>query len=119
MNNIDTITLQVADTQATANFYKSAFGEDLPLDFQTSEDPTSGFRGFSISLVVSQPSTVHALVDAAVAGGATTLKPAAKSFWGVGGVVRAPDGTIWKIATSAKKDTDAADRRIDEVVLLI
>jgi hypothetical protein len=119
MNSIDTITLEVADTQAAANFYKSAFGDDLPLDFQASEDPTNGFRGFSISLVVSQPSTVHALVDAAVAAGATTLKPATKSFWGVGGVVQAPDGTIWKIATSAKKDTDPADRSIDEVVLLI
>lgn len=119
MNSIDTLTLEVADPQAAANFYKSAFGDDLPLDFQASEEPSSGFRGFSISLVVSQPSTVHALVDAAVAAGATTLKPAAKSFWGVGGVVQAPDGTIWKIATSAKKDTDPADRGIDEVVLLL
>jgi hypothetical protein len=119
MNSIDTITLEVADPQAAANFYKSAFGDDVPLDFCASEEPTSGFRGFSISLVVSQPSTVHALVDAAVAAGATTLKPAAKSFWGVGGVVQAPDGTIWKIATSAKKDTDPADRTIDEVVILL
>lgn len=119
MNSIDTITLEVADTQAAANFYKSAFGDDVPLDFRASEDPSSGFRGFTISLVVSQPSTVHALVDAAVAAGATTLKPATKSFWGVGGVVQAPDGTIWKIATSAKKDTDPTDRTIDEVVLLL
>lgn len=119
MNSIDTLTLEVADPQAAANFYKSAFGDDLPLDFQASDEPSSGFRGFSISLVVSQPSTVHALVDAAVAAGATTLKPAAKSFWGVGGVVQAPDGTIWKIATSAKKDTDPADRGIDEAVLLL
>jgi len=119
MNSIDTITLEVADTQAAANFYKSAFGDDVPLDFRASEEPTSGFRGFSISLVVSQPSMVHALFDAAVAAGATTLKPAAKSFWGVGGVVQAPDGTIWKIATSAKKDTGPATTAVDEVVLLI
>ncbi|MDZ5619422.1 glyoxalase [Nocardioides sp. HM23] len=119
MNSIDTITLEVADTQAAANFYKSAFGDDLPLDFRESDDPTSGFRGFTISLVVAQPNTVHALVDAAVAAGATTLKPATKSFWGVGGVVQAPDGTIWKIATSAKKDTGPATRDIDEVVLLL
>jgi predicted lactoylglutathione lyase len=119
MNSIDTLTLEVADTQAAANFYKSAFGDDLPLQLRESDAATSGFRGFSISLVVSQPSTVHALVDAAVAAGATVLKPATKSFWGVGGVVQAPDGTIWKIATSAKKDTDPSDRSIDEVVLLI
>lgn len=119
MNSIDTITLEVADTQAAANFYKAAYGDDVPLDFRPSEDPTSGFRGFTISLVVSQPSTVHALFDAAVAAGATVLKPAAKSFWGVGGVLQAPDGTIWKIATSAKKDSDPTDRSIDDVVILL
>src|SRR5687767_11180992 len=119
MNSIHTITLEVADPQAAANFYKAAFGDDVPLEFRASEEPTSGFRGFTISLVVSQPSTVHALADAAVTAGATTLKPVTKSFWGVGGVVQAPDGTIWKIATSAKKDTDPTDRTIDEVVLLL
>ncbi len=119
MNSIDTITLEVADPQAAANFYKSAFGDGLPLDVVASEEPTSGFRGFSISLVVSQPSAVHAFFDAAVAAGATALKPAVKSFWGVGGVVQAPDGTIWKIATSAKKDTGPADRSVDEVVILL
>ena len=41
----------------------------------------------------------------------TPLKSAAKSFWGYGGVVRAPDGTIWKVATSAKKDTGPAITR--------
>jgi hypothetical protein len=34
-------------------------------------------------------------------------------------VVQAPDGTIWKIATSAKKDTTPAHREIDEIVLLL
>lgn len=51
--------------------------------------------------------------------GATVLKPAAKSLWGYSGVLQAPDGTIWKIATSAKKDTGPATREIDQVVLLI
>ena len=31
----------------------------------------------------------------------------------------APDGTIWKIATSAKKDTGPATRQIDDIVLLL
>jgi predicted lactoylglutathione lyase len=48
-----------------------------------------------------------------------TLKPAKKSFWGYGGVVQAPDGAIWKIATSAKKDTGPATRQVDDVVLLL
>ncbi|WP_183094398.1 glyoxalase [Nocardioides stalactiti] len=119
MSSIDTLTLEVADPQAAQTFYAAAFGEHSPVRVRRAEDPTSGFRGFSISLVVSQPSTVRALVDAAVAAGATTLKPTAKSFWGVGGVVQAPDGTIWKIATSAKKDTDPTDRSVEEVVLLL
>ena len=32
---------------------------------------------------------------------------------------RRPTARIWKIATSAKKDTDPADRTIDEVVILL
>ena len=66
----------------------------------------------------SQP-TVNGLIDAALDAGATSLKPAAKSFWGYGGVVQAPDGTIWKVATSAKKDTGPATRQIDQIVLLL
>lgn len=119
MNSIDSITLEVADLQAAHNFYKAVFGDDAPIRLRASDVPTNGFRGFTLSLVVSQPSTVHELVDAALAAGATTLKPVAKSFWGVGGVVQAPDGTIWKIATSAKKDTGPATREIDDVVLLL
>lgn len=119
MNCIDTITLEVADLQAARTFYDAAFGTDLPIELRESDAPTSGFRGFTISLVVSQPSTVHALTEAALAAGATALKPAARSFWGVGGVIQAPDGTIWKIATSAKKDSGPATTTIDEVVLLL
>jgi predicted lactoylglutathione lyase len=122
MNSIDTITLEVADLQAARTFYDAAFGAaftDLPIDLRPSDAPTSGFRGCTISLVVSQPSTVHALVESALAAGATALKSAAKSFWGVGGVIQAPDGTVWKIATSAKKDSGPATTAVDEVVLLL
>src|SRR2546430_8912668 len=72
-----------------------------------------------MSLTVAQPGNVSSLIDAALDCGATTLKPVAKSFWGYGGVVCAPDGTIWKIATSAKKDTGPATRQIDDIVLLL
>lgn len=119
MNSIDTLTLEVSDVPAARAFLSAAFGSADLVGLRASDAPTSGFRGFSISLVVSQPGTVHTLVDSAVAAGATVLKPAAKSFWGVGGVVQAPDGTIWKIATSAKKETGPVTRAIDEVVLLL
>lgn len=68
---------------------------------------------------MSQPATVNGLIGAALDAGATPLKPAAKSFWGYGGVVQAPDGTIWKVATSAKKDTGPATLQIDQIVLLL
>ena len=68
---------------------------------------------------MSQPATVSDLIGTPLEAGATPLKPAAKSFWGYGGVVQAPDGTIWKVATPAKKDTGPVTRQIDQVVLLL
>jgi uncharacterized glyoxalase superfamily protein PhnB len=119
MNSIDTITLEVADPAAARTFYATAFGLDTQLRLRASDAPTTGFRGFTLSLVVAQPADVDALVDAALAAGATSMKPVTKSFWGYGGVVEAPDGTIWKIASSAKKNTGPATRQINEIVLLL
>lgn len=119
MASIASVTLDVADPSAADRFYTTAFGLDTQIRLRASEAPTTGFRGFTLALTVSQPATVNNLIDAALDAGATPLKPAAKSFWGYGGVVRAPDGTIWKVATSAKKDTSPDTRRIDEIVLLL
>ncbi|WP_329119485.1 glyoxalase [Streptomyces sp. NBC_01353] len=116
--SIESLTLEVTDVAAAERFY-SAFGLGSRVRLRASEEPTTGFRGFSLSLTVSQPADVRSFVDAAIEAGATVLKPASKSFWGYGGVVQAPDGAIWKIATSAKKDTGPATRKIDEMVLLI
>ncbi|WMD08344.1 glyoxalase [Streptomyces sp. FXY-T5] len=119
MTSIASVTLEVADPAAADRFYSAAFGLGDRLRLRASEEPTSGFRGFTLSLVVSQPADVDALLDAAVRAGATTLKPAAKSLWGYGGVVQAPDGTIWQLASSSKKNTGPATRRVDEFVLLL
>src|SRR5262249_25077271 len=62
---------------------------------------------------------VKALIESALAAGATELKPVAKSLWGFGGVVQAPDGAIWKVATSKKKDTAPVSREFDSIVLLL
>ncbi|WP_055602016.1 hypothetical protein [Streptomyces aureus] len=112
------VTLEVADLDPARRFY-SAFGVDTYVRLRASEAHSTGFRGFTLALTVSGPATVDSFVGAAVQAGARVLKPAVKSLWGYGGVVEAPDGTIWKIATSAKKDTGPATREIDEVVLLI
>jgi uncharacterized glyoxalase superfamily protein PhnB len=119
MAAIEAITLEVPDAEAAATFYKAAFGLGDLVRVRAGEAPTDGFRGFTVSLVVSQPSTVDSLLESALAAGATALKPPTKNFWGFGGVVQAPDGAIWKLATSAKKDTRPATREVDDVVLLL
>jgi predicted lactoylglutathione lyase len=119
MTSIASLTLEVPDPAAADAFYSAAFGLGDQLALRASDSPTSGFRGFTISLVVSQPATVDALVRTALDAGATSLKPAKKGLWGYGGVVAAPDGAIWKVATSSKKDAGPETRQIDEIVLLL
>ena len=120
MTSIESVTLEVPEPAAAEAFYTAAFGLGDKVRVRASQSSTTGFRGFTLSLVVSQPSTVDSLISTALAGGATALKPAKKQFWGgYSGVVRAPDGTIWKVATSAKKDTGSAARDIDGIVLIL
>jgi len=119
MTSINAITLEVSDPEASSIFYKEAFGLDGQVRVRESEAPSTGFRGFTLSLVVSQPADADLLIDAALDAGATVLKPAARSMWGYGGTVMAPDGTIWKVATSTKKNTQPASKSFDELVLLL
>ncbi|WP_017556437.1 VOC family protein [Nocardiopsis baichengensis] len=120
MANIEYITLGAADPAAAERFYKDAFGlEGGQVRVQLSEEPSSGFRGYTLSIGASQPADVDSLLGAAVDAGAEVLKPAAKSFWGYGGVVRAPDGAVWKVASSSKKNTGPVSRRVDDIVLLL
>lgn len=118
MTSIESVTLEVADPTAANRFY-TAFGLGTQVRLRASEAPTTGFRGFALSLTVSQLTTVNGFIGAALDAGATPLKPASKSLWGYGGVVQAPDGTIWKVATSARKDTGPATRQIEQIVLLL
>jgi catechol 2,3-dioxygenase-like lactoylglutathione lyase family enzyme len=119
MISIESVTLEVPDPTVASAFYTAAFGLGAQVRVRASDAPTAGFRGFTMSLIVAQPSTVSSLIDSALAAGATTLKPVQKSLWGYGGVVQAPDGAIWKVATSARKDTGPATRQIDQIVLLV
>jgi predicted lactoylglutathione lyase len=119
MTSIKSITLGVPDPTSANAFYTTAFGVGTHVGVHASDAPTTGFRGFTLSLVVSQPSIVDSLIGAALDGGGTALKPAKKGFWGYGGVVQAPDGAIWKVATSSKKNTGPATRQIDNIVLLL
>ncbi|MFF8193374.1 glyoxalase [Streptomyces bobili] len=118
MTSFESVTLEVAALAAAHRFY-TAFGLGDQIRLRASETPTAGFRGFALALTVSGPATVDGFIGAALDAGATPLKAAAKSFWGYGGVVQAPDGTILKVATSARKDTGPATREIDDLVLLL
>ncbi|MDG4789782.1 glyoxalase [Micromonospora sp. WMMD1102] len=108
-----------SEPTAASTFYAEAFDLGARVRVRGSQAPTTGFRGFAVSLVVSQPSIVDSYFDAALERGATALKPAAKSFWGYGGVLQDPYGTIWKIASSSKKNTGPARRHVDDIVLLL
>ncbi len=119
MTSISGITLEASDPTAATQFYEEAFGLGDQLVVRAGDDPTDGFRAYTLSLVLPQPSSVDSYLESATAAGATVLRPAAKSMWGYGGVVQAPDGAIWKAATPSKKEKGRPVREIDEVVLLI
>ncbi|MET7279903.1 glyoxalase [Kribbella sp. NPDC005582] len=118
MTTLASVTLEASDPAAADAFYQ-ATGLDTYVTVRGTDSPSTGFRGFALSLVTSQPGDVDAIIDATAKAGATTLKPATKSFWGYGGIVQTPDGTIIKVATSKKKDTDPVTGRIDQVALLL
>jgi hypothetical protein len=119
MQTIDSLTLDVAEPAASAAFYERAFGLGSTIRARAAQTPSTGFRGFSISLIVGQPSSVDSLYESAVAAGATTVKPATKGMWGYGAVVQDADGVVWKLATSSKKEKGLPARQIDDVVLLL
>ncbi len=119
MTSIESLTLEVSDVAVARGFCATAFGFGSEVCVRGSDAPTTGFRGFTLSLLVSQPATVDGLIGSALDAGARSLKPVAKSFWGYGGVIQSPDGSIWKVATSSKRDTGPATREIDQIVLLL
>ncbi|WP_415950670.1 glyoxalase [Streptomyces sp. KLOTTS4A1] len=119
MTSIEHLTIEAADVAAAQRFYAEAFGIEKQVRVRASQAPTSGFRGFTVSLISAQPATVLGFEEAAVKAGATVLKPAKKSLWGFGGVVQAPDGTVWQLASSSKKDTGPDTGTFDEIVLLL
>ncbi len=119
MTTITSVTLETPEPASARAFYRDAFGLDTHVGVRATDAPTSGFRGFTLSLKVAQPGDVERLVGAALDRGATALKPPAKSLWGFGGAVRTPDGSIWTVASSAKKDTGPATGAIEDVVLLL
>lgn len=119
MTNIDHVTLEVTDAAAAERFYREAFGLEGQVRVREGGAPSSGFRGYTLSLTVAQPADAEAIIASALAAGARTVVSPKKSLWGFGGIVEAPDGALWNIATSAKKDTRPASRAFEQLVLLL
>lgn len=117
MPSISTVVLEADDPAAAEEFCRRVFGLSDTVRFARATGPSSGFRGFTLSVVVSQPASVDAFIAEAEGAGGTVLKHAAKSLWGYGGAVQAPDGSVWMLASSSKKQTAPASREIDELVL--
>lgn len=113
------VTLEVDDPDAAAGFYAAAFDLGDAVRLRRAEAPSSGFRGYSISLVAAQPGDVDRLTASALAAGAVEVKPVQKSFWGYGGVLRAPDGTLWKMVSQSKKDSGPVSGAYDDLVVLL
>ena len=120
MTSINAVHLETPDPTAAEAFYGEIFGVASVVRPRHSDAPSTGFRGFTLSLIVARPASVDAFVNAALGAGASRLKPAKKQLWGgYSGVVQTPDGVIWKIATEAKGGDGPASREIDGVSLLL
>ena len=59
--SISSVTLEVLDPAAAGAFYTAAFGLGAQLGLRASDTPTTGFRGFTMSLVVSQSAMADGL----------------------------------------------------------
>jgi len=84
------------------------------LVFRTSDAPTEGFRAFTVSLVVSQPATVDALVGGALDAGATTLKPGKRCSGVTAASSKRRTGRSGRSRSSLEEERrsrDPADRR--------
>lgn len=120
---ISMITLGVRDLAVSVRFYEQGLGlprmesppsvaffnlngswlglyglEALAEDVGVAADG-SGFRGVTLAHNLASEAAVDALLEQAVAAGASLVKPAQKVFWGgYSGYFADPDGHLWEVA---------------------
>jgi catechol 2,3-dioxygenase-like lactoylglutathione lyase family enzyme len=120
MTSIHHVTLEADDVDRATRFYTEILGVASRVRVRQSDAPTEGFRGFTLGLDLAGPSSVDAIMSAALDAGAATLKAAQPQPWGgYSGVIQAPDGAIWKIATAANEDDGQGESTVERVVLLL
>jgi catechol 2,3-dioxygenase-like lactoylglutathione lyase family enzyme len=86
------IAFYQAGSVAFALFQRDALAEEANVP-----SAGSGFAGFTLAHNVESEAAVQALLDEAVAAGATLVRPADKVFWGgFRGYFADPDGFLWE-----------------------
>jgi uncharacterized protein len=84
------------DAPALALYPRAALADDAGADAGG-----TGFRSSTLSYLVGSAEQVDAVLAAATAAGARTVKPAKRALWGgYSGTFADPDGHMWKVASS-------------------
>ena len=97
------IAFYQAGSVAFALFQREALAEDANVP-----STGSGFARFSLAHNVESEAAVLALLDEAVAAGATLVRPADKVFWGgFRGYFADPDGFLWEVCYNPFVTLDA------------
>src|SRR5437763_374440 len=126
--NIDAVTVGVTDLHRALEFYERGFG--FPLEARGGDGATlrlsasaalelcpwdalahragmspesSGFRGFTLSYIVADPSGVDDMLARLVAAGGQVAKEPRLAFWGYSAHVADPSGHLWKIASPKRR----------------
>ena len=84
---------------------------ELAADANLPAEPRARFGGITLAINVDAPEDVVSALDAAVAAGATLLKPATVMDWGgTSGYFADPDGHPWEVAHNPHFPVDATGR---------
>ena len=84
---------------------------ELAEDARLPAEPRARFGGITLAINVESPEAVGEALEAAVAAGATLLKPAIATDWGgTSGYFADPDGHPWEVAYNPYFPIDADGR---------
>ena len=84
---------------------------ELADDARLPAEPRTRFGGITLAINVESPEAVGVALDAAVAAGATLLKPAIATDWGgTSGYFADPDGHPWEVVHNPFFPIDAEGR---------
>jgi len=135
--SLDSFTVHCDSVADAADFYTNAFAASIDPHSDVTEVDLHGvgrlqlvegatsqgsFPKFIVTYIVPQPTDVRTVMDMAARCGAQIVKPAKKAlFSSFSGVLRSPDGVIWKIAAESGKDTApaASEPRPTETTLIL